>query len=113
MGWSANLDLPPGEEVNIFQHMLIFFQNVVAIAVKLFLIGKHLYKFIIEGSWIHDPTRPTETDPEGNVNNVVTVDEHGVVGEEEEGGEGEEEEEQQQQRCQYVQCTFIHYRTGS
>ena len=80
---------------------------------KLFLIGKHLYKFIVEGSWIHDPTRPTETDPEGNVNNVVTVDEHGVVGEEEEGGEGEEEEEQQQQRCQYVQCTFIHYRTGS
>jgi len=65
MGWSANLDLPP---------------------------GKHLYKFIVEGSWIHDPTRPTETDPEGNVNNVVTVDEHGVV--------GEEEEEQQQQRCQ-------------
>ena len=26
MGWSANLDLPPGEEVNIFQHMLIFFR---------------------------------------------------------------------------------------
>ena len=113
MGWSANLDLPPGEELNIFQHMLIFFQNVVTIEVKIFLIGKHLYKFIVEGSWIHDPTRPTETDPEGNVNNVVTVDEHGVVGEEEEGGEGEEEEEQQQQRCQYVQCTFIHYRTGS
>ena len=65
---------------------------------KLFLIGKHLYKFIVEGSWIHDPTRPTETDPEGNVNNVVTVDEHGVVGEEEEEEEGEEEEEQQ--RCQ-------------
>ena len=57
-------------------------------------LGKHLYKFIVEGSWIHDPTRPTETDPEGNVNNVVTVDEHGVVGEE------EEEEEEEQQRCQ-------------
>jgi len=74
MGWSANLDLPP---------------------------GKHLYKFIIEGSWVHDPTRPTETDPEGNVNNVVTVDEHGVVGEEE---ESEEEEEQQRCQCQRINC---------
>jgi len=78
MGWSANLDLPP---------------------------GKHLYKFIVEGSWIHDPTRPTETDPEGNVNNVVTVDEHGVVGEEEESEEEEEEEEEQQRcQCQRINC---------
>ena len=62
-----------------------------------FSIGKHLYKFIVEGSWIHDPTRPTETDKDGNVNNVITVDEVGVVGEEESDSESEEEEEQ---RCQ-------------
>ena len=44
---------------------------------------------------MHDPTRPTETDVDGNVNNVITVDELGVVGEEE-----EEEEELEEQRCQ-------------
>ena len=46
---------------------------------------------------MHDPTRPTETDKDGNVNNVITVDEVGVVGEEESESESEEEEEQ---RCQ-------------
>ena len=44
---------------------------------------------------MHDPTRPTETDVDGNVNNVITVDEVGVVGEEE-----EEEEKVEEQRCQ-------------
>ena len=43
---------------------------------------------------MHDPTRPIETDKDGNVNNVITVDELGVVGEE------EDEEEVEEQRCQ-------------
>ena len=66
------------------------------ITIIIFLSGKHQYKFIVEGNWMHDPTRPTETDVDGNVNNVITVDELGVVGEEEE----EEEEEVEEQRCQ-------------
>ena len=42
------------------------------------------------------------------MNNVVTVDEHGVVGEEEEEEEGEgEEEEEQQLRCQYAHFIII------
>ena len=61
--------------------------------------GRHQYKFIVEGNWMHDPTRPTETDRDGNVNNVITVDEVGVVGEEEEDGEEEEEEEAEEQIC--------------
>ena len=63
--------------------------------IKSFSPGKHQYKFIVEGNWMHDPTRPTETDKDGNVNNVITVDEVGVVGEEESDSEEEEE-----QRCQ-------------
>ena len=63
--------------------------------IKYFASGKHQYKFIVEGNWMHDPTRPTETDKDGNVNNVITVDEVGVVGEEESESESEEE-----QRCQ-------------
>ena len=104
MGWSANLDLPPGDEAKAltltgFQaHVDLFLECIYNLNYPL-SVGKHLYKFIVEGSWIHDPTRPTETDPEGNVNNVVTVGEHGVVGEEEEEEEGEGEEDQ---RCQYA-----------
>ncbi|CAN8067417.1 unnamed protein product [Agarophyton chilense] len=35
--------------------------------------GKHLYKFIVDGKWFYDVTKPIETDSEGNVNNVMYV----------------------------------------
>ncbi|PXF42640.1 5'-AMP-activated protein kinase subunit beta-1 [Gracilariopsis chorda] len=35
--------------------------------------GKHVYKFIVDGEWCYDITQPTETDSEGNVNNVLVV----------------------------------------
>lgn len=35
--------------------------------------GKHVYKFIVDGEWYYDITQPTETDSDGNVNNVLVV----------------------------------------
>lgn len=31
------------------------------------------YKYVIDGVWRHDPNEPTETDPNGNINNVLQV----------------------------------------
>ncbi|KAE9405964.1 carbohydrate-binding module family 48 protein, partial [Gymnopus androsaceus JB14] len=31
------------------------------------------YKFIVDGVWVHDWQKPTETDGSGNVNNVYTA----------------------------------------
>lgn len=36
-------------------------------------IGKHMYKFIVDGQWCYDVTAPTEMDNDGNVNNVLMV----------------------------------------
>ena len=37
-------------------------------------VGKHRYKFVVDGEWLADPARPTETDEDGNTNNVIVVD---------------------------------------
>jgi len=55
--WVASLELPP---------------------------GSHTYKFIVDGEWLHDPSRPSREDEKGNVNNVILVGEHGVIKPEEE-----------------------------
>eukprot|EP00128_Syssomonas_multiformis_P002628 Colp12_sorted_trinity150504_noHs@18435 len=36
--------------------------------------GQHQYKFIVDGEWHYDPKKPTITDPQGNINNVITID---------------------------------------
>ena len=39
-------------------------------------VGRHTYKFIIDGDWITDPANPTtEEDERGNVNSVIVVKE--------------------------------------
>jgi hypothetical protein len=44
-GWVCRLDLPP---------------------------GRHLYKFVVDGEWMTDPSNPEhEGDPQGNVNSVL------------------------------------------
>ena len=36
-------------------------------------VGTHEYKFVIDGSWLHDPTQPHTEDGLGGRNNTVTV----------------------------------------
>ncbi|KAL3424356.1 hypothetical protein PVAG01_03637 [Phlyctema vagabunda] len=35
---------------------------------------KIYYKFVVDGNWVTDHTAPQETDPSGNLNNVLTID---------------------------------------
>jgi len=35
--------------------------------------SKVSYKYVVDGTWRHNPNEPTETDPNGNVNNVLQV----------------------------------------
>jgi len=58
--------------------------------------GSHSYKFIVDGEWLHDPSRPSQKDEKGNVNNVILVGEHGVI-------RPEEGEEQQGCTCRHDQ----------
>eukprot|EP00117_Sycon_ciliatum_P001741 scpid37579/ scgid2910/ 5&apos len=37
-------------------------------------VGKHEYKFHVDGQWIHDPSEPTTRNAMGTLNNVVTID---------------------------------------
>ncbi|EME83230.1 carbohydrate-binding module family 48 protein [Pseudocercospora fijiensis CIRAD86] len=41
--------------------------------------GKIYYKFVADGEWKHDHTAKTETDHEGNVNNVLSPDDLGPI----------------------------------
>lgn len=36
--------------------------------------GKHFYKFVVDGKWFYDMTKPNEMDANGNVNNVMVVE---------------------------------------
>eukprot|EP00088_Acartia_fossae_P039157 TRINITY_DN40755_c0_g1_i1.p1 TRINITY_DN40755_c0_g1~~TRINITY_DN40755_c0_g1_i1.p1 ORF type:complete len:150 (-),score=35.08 TRINITY_DN40755_c0_g1_i1:78-527(-) len=36
--------------------------------------GRYQYKYIVDGEWIHDPTRPSSDDGKGNINNVIVVE---------------------------------------
>jgi len=36
--------------------------------------GPHQYKFIIDGEWMHDMTRPSVVDPAGNTNNIIHLE---------------------------------------
>ncbi|KRX06891.1 Immunoglobulin E-set [Pseudocohnilembus persalinus] len=47
-------------------------QTVQFVTVKLPL-GSHQYKYIVNGAWIHDPSKPTCEDGKGGYNNVVEV----------------------------------------
>jgi 5'-AMP-activated protein kinase, regulatory beta subunit len=44
--------------------------------VKLLPPGMYQYKFIVEGQWRHDPNLPCMYDDQGNINNVVEVQEY-------------------------------------
>ncbi|CAC5394159.1 PRKAB [Mytilus coruscus] len=35
--------------------------------------GEHQYKFFVDGSWQHNPSEPTMTDNQGNINNTIQV----------------------------------------
>lgn len=35
--------------------------------------GKYHYKFVVDGQWLCDLGKPTVTDEEGNLNNVIEV----------------------------------------
>ena len=35
--------------------------------------GSYQYKYIVDGEWIHDPSRKCREDDMGNINNVITV----------------------------------------
>ena len=35
--------------------------------------GTYSYKYIIDGEWLHDPTRRWADDGHGNINNVITI----------------------------------------
>ena len=37
--------------------------------------GHHYFKFIIDGEWKYDPTKPFLTDSFGNINNVLDITE--------------------------------------
>ena len=36
--------------------------------------GSYTYKYVVDGEWMHDPSKETEDDGTGNFNNVVHVD---------------------------------------
>ena len=36
--------------------------------------GTYSYKYIIDGEWLHDPSRRWADDGHGNINNVITVE---------------------------------------
>jgi len=42
--------------------------------------GVYRYKFVVDGEWIHDPTKETEEDEKGHINNVVVVEDRSRVG---------------------------------
>ena len=44
--------------------------------VKLLPPGMYQYKFIVDGQWKHDPTLPSIKDDQGNINNVLEVQEY-------------------------------------
>ncbi|KDD72719.1 hypothetical protein H632_c2978p0, partial [Helicosporidium sp. ATCC 50920] len=44
--------------------------------VKLLAPGVYQYKFVVDGQWRHDPNLPCVFDEEGNVNNVLEVQEY-------------------------------------
>ena len=44
--------------------------------VKMLLPGVYQYKFIVDGQWRHDPNLPWIHDDQGNLNNVLTVQEY-------------------------------------
>ena len=37
-------------------------------------VGTHEYKFVIDGSWTHDPTQPSTEDGLGGLSNTISVD---------------------------------------
>ena len=43
---------------------------------KSFIIppGTYTYKYVVDGEWMHDPSKETVDDGKGNVNNVITVE---------------------------------------
>lgn len=42
--------------------------------------GTYRYKFVIDGEWIYDPSKETEEDENGNINNVMVVEDKSKVG---------------------------------
>ena len=36
--------------------------------------GTYQYKYIVDGEWLHDPSKSWRDDGTGNINNVITVD---------------------------------------
>jgi 5'-AMP-activated protein kinase regulatory beta subunit len=44
--------------------------------VKLLPPGVYQYKFIVDGQWRHDPNQPCVYDDQGNINNVLEVQEY-------------------------------------
>jgi 5'-AMP-activated protein kinase regulatory beta subunit len=44
--------------------------------VKLLSPGVYQYKFIVDGQWRHDPNLPSMYDDQGNINNVIEVQEY-------------------------------------
>jgi len=41
--------------------------------------GTHLYKYVVDGEWLVDPTKQMTTDSKGNTNNVVMVEDNRVT----------------------------------
>jgi 5'-AMP-activated protein kinase regulatory beta subunit len=39
--------------------------------------GRHEFKFVVDGKWVHDPQQATDVNDVGSHNNVVDVDEAG------------------------------------
>merc|ERR1712168_648601 len=37
--------------------------------------GRHEYKYVVDGEWVHNPGRAWARDKQGNVNNVIVVGE--------------------------------------
>ncbi|KAH0486657.1 MAG: hypothetical protein KVP17_002998 [Porospora cf. gigantea B] len=45
-------------------------------AVEELPMGRHLYKFIVDGAWRYDPQLPLAEDGNGNVNNVIDLEDY-------------------------------------
>ena len=45
-------------------------------AVEELPMGRHLYKFIVDGAWKYDPQLPLAEDGNGNVNNVIDLEDY-------------------------------------
>ena len=72
--WVATLNLTPGLLCKIAIFKTLHPSSLDSDLICLFYLGVHYYKYVVDGEWIHNPNKEWEEDEEGNVNNVMRLE---------------------------------------